>query len=225
MFTKLTTITKATKSSLRRVLCDRCVFVIFVRKPWAVGVVAIQLVVAISLLALSACASAQAKSKPEDRPALKVPPPPSRVIEPAPVPEPVPEPVVEPPPATPPNRATRPPASKPEAKPGEPKPVEPPPVEPPPAPAPAATPPAQLQTPQTSDTSGAAKTVRTTIDTARGILNGVNFGPLSNERKKAYNDVKLFLRQAEDALRQGNLAFAQGVASKAETLAKELAGR
>ena len=66
--------------------------------------------------------------------------------------------------------------------------------------------------------------MRTTIDTARGILNGVNFGPLSNERKKAYNDAKLFLQQAEDALKQGNLAFAQGVATKAETLAKELAG-
>ena len=52
-----------------------------------------------------------------------------------------------------------------------------------------------------------------------------NFGPLSNERKKAYNDAKLFLQQAEEALKQGNFAFAQGVATKAETLARELAGR
>ena len=179
----------------------------------------------IGLIASAGCASVQAKSKPEDRPALNVPPPPSRVIEPALVPEPVPEPVVEPPPATPPNRAARPPAPRPEPKPGEPKPPDPPPVEAPPASPPPATPPAQLQTPQTSDTSGAARTVRTTIDTARGILNGVNFGPLSKELKKAYNDVKLLLQQAEDALKQGNLGIAQGVASKAETLAKELAGR
>jgi hypothetical protein len=102
-----------------------------------------------------------------------------------------------------------------------PKPVEPPPAEPP-APTPPA---AQLRTPQTADTSGAARTVRATIDTARGILYTVNFGPLSNERKKAYNDAKLFLTQAEDALKQGNFALAQGVATKAETLARELAGR
>lgn len=120
--------------------------------------------------------------------------------------------------------APKPPAAegKPEAKAGgEQKPVEPPTVEAPPAPPPAA----QLRTPQTTDTSGAAKTVRATIDTARGILNTVNFGPLSNERKKAYNDAKLFLQQAEDALKQGNLVFAQAVATKAETLARELAGR
>ena len=107
-------------------------------------------------------------------------------------------------------------------KPGEQKPVEPLPVDPPPAPA---GPPAQLRTPQTADTSGAARTVRTTIDTARALLNSVNFGPLSNERKKAYNDAKLLMQQAEDALKEGNLGFAQGVASKAETMARELAGR
>jgi hypothetical protein len=90
---------------------------------------------------------------------------------------------------------------------------------------PPVTPHAQLRTPQTADTSGAAKNVQATIDSARGILNTVNYGPLSNERKKAYNDVKLFLQQAEDALKQANFAFAQGVARKAETLAKELAGR
>jgi hypothetical protein len=98
-------------------------------------------------------------------------------------------------------------------------------VEPPAETAPPPTPPAQLRTPQTADTSGAEKAVRTTIDTARGILNTVNFGPLSDVRKQAYNDVKLFLQQAEDALKQGNLVLAQKVANKAETLAKELAGR
>jgi hypothetical protein len=101
------------------------------------------------------------------------------------------------------------------------EPVPPPPVDPPPP----AAPPAQLRTPQTADTSGAARTVRTTIDTARALLNTVNFGPLSNDRKKAYNDAKLLMQQAEDALKEGNLGFAQGVASKAETLARELAGR
>jgi len=180
------------------------------------------------LLPAIGCASVQAKGKPADSPALNVPAPPLRIID--PTPEPPPDPVAELPPVS--SGASRSPRptppkpgaseARPEAKAGaDQKPPEPP-VETPPIPS---APNAQLQTPQTSDASGAAKTVRTTIDTARGILNGVNFGPLSNERKKAYNDVKLFLRQAEDALRQGNLAFAQGVASKAETLAKELAGR
>ena len=63
------------------------------------------------------------------------------------------------------------------------------------------------------------------IESARNTLNSVNFGPLSKERKKAYNDAKLFLQQAEDALKDGNLVFAESMAKKAETLDKELAGR
>ena len=53
----------------------------------------------------------------------------------------------------------------------------------------------------------------------------MNYGPLSNERKKAYNDAKKLLEEAEDALKKSDLVRAQAVASKAETLAKELAGQ
>jgi len=220
MYTELT---KATKNSLRRILRDLSVFVTFVKKPWAVLV--------FSAAAVSGCASVQAKGKPSDRPGLMVPPPPPRIVEPAEVIEPVGDLPSAPSGAAsrPPRREapTKPPASeaRPEAKAGasSEKPLEQPPVDPGPAPPPV--PSAQLRTPETADTSAAEKTVRTTIDTARGVLNGVNFGPLSNVRKKAYNDAKLLLQQAEDALKEGNLAFAQGVASKAETLAKELAGR
>jgi phage shock protein A len=53
----------------------------------------------------------------------------------------------------------------------------------------------------------------------------VNFNRLSNERKKAYNDAKMYLQQAEDALKQGNFVFAQNIANKAESLARELAGK
>jgi hypothetical protein len=233
MLTKITKTTKATKNSLRKSLCDLRAFVTFVKRPWPVSVRLLQLVIAGSVLGgLSGCASAQAKGA--DRPALVVPPPPARVIEPAEiVPEPVPD-LPSPPsgtPTRPPRRDTPPrPAgeAKPEARPIDPKPIDPKPMEPvpqPPEQPPAAAPPAQLRTPQTADTSGAAKAVRTTIDTARALLNSVNFGPLSNERKKAYNDAKLLMHQAEDALKEGNLGFAQGVASKAETLARELAGR
>lgn len=181
---------------------------------------------------VSACASAQGKSKPSGAPGLNVPPPPPRVIEPAPVPEP--QPVNElppPPPSAPASRSPR--AAAPKSQAGEAKPdtktgaetkTDAPP-EPPPAPPPKSEPSIQLRTPGTADTSAAAKAVRATIDRAKSTLGTVNYGPLNDERKKAYNDVKLFIEQAEDALKQGNLVFAQSIANKAETLARELGGR
>jgi hypothetical protein len=183
------------------------------------------IVPALGLLA-AGCATVAAKA-PVERPALVVPEPPPRVIEPVAdlPPEPVgelPPPSGSPAPVTQPRPGRRENAPKPPAeKPVEPKaaeqpaPVEPPP--PPPAPA------AQLRTPQTADSSGATRAVRTTIDTAQGLLNTVNYGPLSNERKKAYNDAKKFLEEAEDALKKSDLVRAGAVAQKAEILAKELA--
>jgi hypothetical protein len=160
---------------------------------------------------------------------MNVPPPPPRVIEPTPEPPPPPEPVVDLPSAPisgtgaarPPRPTTPKPAGsepKPEAKPGEN--TDPPAATPPPP-----SPPPQLSTPQTADASGAARNVQATVERANGLLSGVDFGPLSNERKKAYNDAKRFIRQAEDALKRGNFVFAQGVATKAETLARELSGK
>jgi outer membrane biosynthesis protein TonB len=187
------------------------------------------MVLALAGLAVGACASASANPT-VDRPALVVPPPPPRVIEPAP--EPLPEPVSDIPPApspTPPShtgraRDTTPktPETKVDPKAEAPKPVEPiiEPVAPPPQ-----QPPPQLRTPETADSSGAAKVIRATIDRARLLLNSVDYGPLNKERKKAYNDAKLFLQEAEDGLKQGNVVFAQGVATKAETLARELASK
>jgi outer membrane biosynthesis protein TonB len=192
-----------------------------------------KLLFVISLVALaslaSACASASAKVNPADRPPLSVPPPPARVIEPAPQPDPVPEPVPELPPAPAPTKQTRPPrdagprqepAKPPEPRTGEATPADPP----PPVPAAPQTAP-QLRTPQTADSSESERNVRSTIDRASKLLGGVNYGPLNNERKKAYNDAKMFIQQAEEASKQGNFVFAQGVANKAETLARELAGR
>lgn len=203
--------------------------------PWAHGrltIGGVALVLALSGLAESGCASAQAKAKANERPALDVPPPPARVIEPAAEPdlEPVNELPVTPPVTLEPRpgrTGSRESAPKPEApKPAEPKAGEQPATEPvPPVPPPPSTPPAQLKTPQTADSNNAARTVRATIDRANGLLNGVNYGPLSNERKKAYDDAKRFIQQAEEALKQGNFVFAQGVATKAETLARELSGK
>ena len=181
----------------------------------------------IGLIACAGCASVQAKGKPVDRPPLNIPPPPPRIIEPADVP---PEPVAELPPSPAASRSARPASPKtaasearPEAKAADPPPEVAPKPEPPKSAEAKAE--AQLRTPETADTGGVAKSVRATIDTAQRLLNTVNYGPLSNERKKAYNDAKLFLQQAEDTLKQGNFAFAQAIANKAETLARELAGR
>jgi hypothetical protein len=194
-------------------------------------------VLAVSLVALaallgSACASASAKA-PVDRPAMNVPPAPPRVLEPPAElePEPVGELPTPPASAAPsrPNRqrdTTNRAASEPKPKETEAKPPEA--TTPPPQPetaAPPAPPPVQLRTPQTADSSGAAKAVQATIDRANAALGTVNYQPLNDERKKAYNDVKRFIQQASDAMKQGNYVFGQAVATKAETLARELAGK
>ena len=83
-------------------------------------------------------------------------------------------------------------------------------------------PPPQLRT---ADTLNAEGTVRGMIDRSRQILANVDYRKLTDPRKKAYNDAKKFADQADEALKQGNVVFALGVAGKAETLAKELAGR
>ncbi len=179
--------------------------------------------------AAGACASAQTKA---DQPGLVIPPPPPHVV---PInSEPIVEPVGDipgpPSPAGAPatrntgrgsrETAPRPQVNdKPETKPDA--------VVPPPDPAPAAppapvTPPPQLRT---AESSGAEGSVRAAIDRTRQLLGTVDYRQLSNIRKKAYDDAKKFADQADEALKQGNVVFAQGVAGKAETLAKELAGR
>ena len=178
---------------------------------------------ALAALVCAGCASASAKTS--DHPPLVVPPAPPRVIPAPPEPEPTPEPVADLPPVANPNtpRPPRPTPPKPEnkgadTKPGEAKPPEPPPD----TPATPVQPPPQLRP---VESSGAETTARQTIDRAQRLLATVDYGPLSNDRKKAYNDAKMFIQQAEDALTAGNIVFAQGVATKAETLAKELAGK
>ena len=178
--------------------------------------------IAASLMA-GACASASAKSK--DVPVLNMPPAPPRVI--APSPEPAPEPVndlpvVAPmPPPTPSPRAPR-PTPRPQAEKQPDKPPETTPDTPAPVPQPPAQPAAQLRTPQTAD---AARTVQATINRANDLLNNIDYGKLNDERKKAYDDAKKFIIEADAAIKQGNLVFAQGVATKAETLARELSGK
>lgn len=188
------------------------------------------LVVAAPLMAVAACASASA-SKPE--PGLLIPPPPPRVV---PItPETVLEPVGEIPGgtgttsnATPANRGGRGTRETPARPAGDVKPESKPPET---APQPEATAPAPVvppaPAPQLRPVESAANegSVRVTIDRTRQILSTIDYRKLSAERRKAYDDAKKFADQADDALKQGNVVFAQGVAGKAETLAKELATR
>jgi hypothetical protein len=200
---------------------------------------------ALTGLAMLAGACASASSKPRvSEPALAIPPPPPRVV---PITaEPIAEPVSDLPGGTPVTSGTSAPRAgrgnreasprpqgtdvKPDAKPGTPGAPgaatttgETSPATEPPATPPAPTgPPPQLRTADSLNTEG---TVRAMIDRARQILGTVDYRRLPDVRKKAYNDAKKFADQADEALKQGNVVFALGVAGKAETLAKELAGR
>lgn len=178
---------------------------------------------------IGACASASAGSKAAARPDLVIPPPPPHVV---PItPEPVVEPVAEipgPPTAAPaprPGRTretpSRPAEAKPEAKPGESKPDQPA-AETPVSPA---TPPAPAPQLRPADSSAAEGIVRASLERTKAMLETIDYRRLTNVRKKAYNDAKRFMQQAEDALKAGNAVFAQGVATKAETLVRELAGK
>jgi hypothetical protein len=177
---------------------------------------------------VGACASAPPKA---DQPGLVIPPPPPHVV---PInSEPIVEPVGDiPGPPSPggapatrnTGRGTREPVPKPQVSENKPE-TKPDAV---PTPEPAAAPPAPVTPPpqlRTAESSGAEGSVRAAIDRTRQLLATVDYRQLSNIRKKAYDDAKKFADQADDALKQGNVVFAQGVAGKAETLAKELAGR
>ena len=87
------------------------------------------------------------------------------------------------------------------------------------------TPPPQLRTPETANSAQLAQQIREMVDRTRGILGKIDYGPLRNEHKKAYDDAKLFAGQAEDALKAKNLVFAKELADKAERLAKQLQDR
>jgi hypothetical protein len=173
----------------------------------------------------TACQTTRAQT-PIERPALDVPPVPPRVIEPPPPEIPTPDPVgdLPPQPANPPRSRPQPRDTQREASKPDPKP-EAPPVEPPAAPPQPATPVPPLRTPATTDTAQAEREIREVLGRSGGLLNRVDYGQLSNERKKAYDQAKLFIEQAETALKESKFEFARELAGKAETLAKELQTR
>ena len=177
-------------------------------------------------LAGAACTTTRAAT-PVERPALEVPPPPPRVVVPQPPPQPQLEPVGNLGPGAPipqlpkarPQRDNS--TQKPEAKPEDPKPVDPIPVAPP-AQEPAAAP--QLRLPESSGSPQVSQ-ITDTIARSKNMLGTVKFEPLSAAAKKAYRESQMFADQAEDALKNNNLALAREFAEKAERLAKGLQGR
>lgn len=163
---------------------------------------------------MAGCAKAQAKSAP-DGPALQVPQPPPRVIVAAS--EPPPLPVEEPPVA---------PVSQP----------APPVVAPRPAPVPRAArpdpptdPPAhnrvENRTLRAPGDLARERAIRERLTGASADLTRVDYGRLSVGARGQYDQAKRFIQQAEQAIKDQNLAFASTLADKAATLAADLAGR
>jgi hypothetical protein len=171
--------------------------------------------------ASAACASATAKAAP-DRPALEVPAPPTKTVEPSPQPERTPEPVPELPPAQPPN--SRPPRQPPRetAKP-DPKQEAATTTEAAPAPAPVAPAP-QLRQPGAADPSEAAKQVQGLIEHASKSLESVNTKGFNKARRAVYENAKGMLAQAQEALKKSDFDNAKKLAGKVEDTARELGG-
>ena len=171
------------------------------------------------------CAHAQAKTTP-DMPALEMPAPPPRDVEPneAEAPQPVPL-VAEPARNTP--ARPRPAAPPPKLEPpkAEPPKPEPAPVE---VPKPAEEPAKALTTLQTTPATAEGEVergIRVSLLRATADLNRVDYRALNADARTQYDTAKRFLRQADDAMRMKNLVFAKNLADKAATLAAQLAGR
>lgn len=178
-------------------------------------------IVALSAVGSSACRTVRAAT-PVERPNLEVPPPPPRIIEPAPAAEPPPEPTTEPPPATASVNRPKPPVShpKPDVKPDVPPETPPATTTPPPS-----GPPPQLRTPGMASGPEAARQVQAILDRASGMLNSVNQATLSRERRNSFQTARRFMEEAEREMRASNYVLAREYAEKAERLAKELQGR
>lgn len=172
----------------------------------------------------SACVTTRAQTPAARMPPLEVPPVPPRVIEPAPPPPaPMPEPV-EPLPKEAPPSATKPRPQAKESQKPEPKPPETAPVEQPAVATAVAQPVPPLRTTRTGDTAQAERQIKDTLYRANDLLNKVDYGKLTAERQKAYDQAKQFIQGAEAAIRDAKFEYALELAEKAETFAKQLQG-
>jgi hypothetical protein len=193
--------------------------------PAARATRALAVVAVCAALAVGGCRRPQARTVPE-MPALEVPPPPPRLVEAAAgtaAPQPIP--LIEVPTTT----APEPPRAAPPTPPRDAVKVDPPkpdptqgPVKPPEE---TRSPATTLQT-TTADREGELeRRVRASLKTAADVLNRVDYRKLNADVQLQYDTAKSFIRQAEDALKNKNLVFAQTMADKAVTLAGQLAPR
>ena len=174
----------------------------------------------------AACATTQAKA-PVERAPLEVPPVPPRVIESLPQPPlPPPEPVGPLPTAPPANNSRPRPQPQRDATKPDPK-GDVPPVEAPAAPVIPAqqSPVPPLRTPGTPEAAEATKQIRDVNGRAQAMLDTIDYRVLDAERRAQYDNVKMFISQAEDAIKAANFEFGRNMAEKAERLAKELRSR
>jgi len=175
-------------------------------------------------LAAVSCSRAHAKTTP-DAPALSVPAPPPRLIEPAeaetpptaPAPaqpeEPARRPAARPRPAAPAPGQPAATAEKAPEKPAESKPAE------------ESKAPTSLQTTPAGAEGELERAIRGVLAKATSDLNRVDYRNLNADARTQYDTAKRFVQQAEEALRGRNLVFARNLADKAAALAGELAGK
>jgi len=192
------------------------------------------LVAAVWILASAGgCARLHARNEP-DVPALEVPDPPSRAVEPVEVEATPPAKAPEEPRAATPARtrpAAPPPApARPEPRAEAPKTEPPPPVaveapKPPEEAKPAPPPPTNLQTTPTAAEVEVERSIRVSLARAMNDLNRVDYRVLNPDARTQYDTAKRFIQQSDDALRAKNLVFAKNLADKAAALAAQLAGK
>ena len=180
--------------------------------PWALGLV-------LCALMTGACASARAASVPNGPP-LQVPEPPPRVL--APVEEAT---VATPAPADAAPVATSAPAPRPVApRTSAPVTAEPRPpaaaAAPPPAPAPTET--RDLRATPSGANAATERAARDLLARAARDLGRTDYRRLSAEGRETYDQSRRFSQQAQQALKERNVAFAMTLADKAATLAAEL---
>ena len=175
-------------------------------------------------LILTGCIHAQAKTTPE-MPALEMPAPPPRDVEPNEAEAPQPVSLVAEPARNMPARP-RPAPQPPKPEPPKPEPPKPePPVElPKPAEEPAKAPTTLQTTPATAE-GDVERGIRASLQRATADLNRVDYRALNADARTQYDTAKRFVRQADDAMRTKNLVFAKNLAEKAATIAAQLAGR
>jgi hypothetical protein len=180
------------------------------------------------VILISACTHPQAKTAP-DGPALDMPAPPPRDVEPTDTEVPAPMPLPEEPAHRPPARPRpAPPSSQPKTDSSKPEPAKPevPVVEPSkPAdePKPPAPPPTTLQTTPPDEEGAVEQSIRGSLVRARTDLNRIDYRVLNTDARTQYDTAKRWVEQAEEAIRAKNLVFAKTLAENAATLAARLA--